>query len=78
MSKSAIILSTPNSCRECPIKQIKVLGKVPVYACLLSKKIIISDGDINCPLKEIPEPIPFASDDYSKGYNEAIENLTHI
>lgn len=76
--KSAIILDTPKSCRECPIKQIKVLGKTPVYACLLSKKIIIADGEISCPLKAIPEPVPFASDDYAKGYNDVIEGLTHI
>lgn len=76
--KSAIIIETPKSCRECPIKQIKMLGKTPVYACLLSKKLIIGEGSLHCPLTPIPEPIPFASDDYMKGYNDVIEGLTHI
>lgn len=78
MSKSAIVLDTPKSCRECPVKQIKVLGNTPMYSCLISKKLIFGEGKVNCPLVEIPEPIPFASDDYMKGYNEIIETFTHI
>lgn len=76
--KSAIIVETPKSCKECPLKQIKVLGKTPIYSCLISRKMIIGEGKIECPLKGMPEPLPFAGDEYLKGFNDAIEQLTHI
>lgn len=49
--QSAVIIDTPKSCRECPLKEIKVLGHTPVYACLLSKKLIIGEESLTCPLK---------------------------
>lgn len=76
--QSAVIIETPRSCSECQLKQIKVLGHTPVYACLLSRKLIIGEGILRCPLKPLPEPIPFASDEYTKGYNACLDDLTHI
>lgn len=77
MSKSVLVIDTPKNCGDCPIKQIKVIGKTPMYACIVSKKLIIGEGSISCPLEKLPsrrEELPFEGS-YADGYNACLEDI---
>ena len=84
MSKSSLIIDTPETCSKCPLHIILPYKKLGI--CLgYNPNYVIMEKDVNkmsiCPLKPLPEPIPPERADYAheasyiKGWNDCLEKI---
>lgn len=80
MSKSILVIDTPELCIECPLFKHD-LDCIPEYYCNVSRKeiIILNKKQDWCPLLDLPEKAnhPDYCDNgrYDKGWNDCIDEI---
>ena len=78
MSKSILVINTPNICEECPCC-VHTIGKK--YCVARGIHLGRNDRDCNCPLVAVPEKLPYSDAkgismaSYIEGWNACINEL---
>ena len=85
MSKSILIVDTPNGCYECPLA-VETSGSYDA-CCITGSRIISYDKFTWCPLKQLSEKLDksgfdgtwsissYINDAYADGYNDCIDKI---
>lgn len=89
MSKSVLIIDTPESCSKCQfmyefngIKKCHILNVVNFGKAIIPRDILTTGRKEECPFVELPEQIPLERADYAheaayiRGWNECLEKIT--
>lgn len=77
MSKSILVMDTPEACIDCPCHFAEDTGRV---WCGKDKKEVLAD-DIEtfkpdwCPAKDLPEKYELVSMDFERGYNTCLDEI---
>lgn len=88
MSKSALIIGTPETCSKCQfmyefngIKKCHILNEVNFGKAIIPVSILTKGRKEECPFVELPETIPPESADYAheasyiRGWNDCVEKM---
>ena len=88
MSKSALIIDTPDTCSKCPfmyefngIKKCHILNIVNFGKAIIPRDILTTGCKEECPFVELPEKMSMDTADYAheasyiQGWNECLEKI---
>lgn len=86
MSKSFLVMETPESCRKCDLRVIGSVNFCTGANCRKIDQIKIINEDIKpdwCPLRELPQKkemhfLDDASEYHRQGYNACIDEILSI
>ena len=81
MSKSILVIDTPENCDYCPVGRI--FGMEGQVECMAGKDIVVNNNGMVipdwCPLRDLPEranhPYYFDNGRYDKGWNDCIDEI---